>query len=77
MKEKRVCWNSWIAPHNPEGFMLIRGDLVTKVGLAWEIYQAVKNTPDYPNGAPKYKKLLERRIKNVEKYILIEVRLIV
>jgi hypothetical protein len=70
--KKRVCWNSWIAPHNLEGFMVIHGDLVTKQGkveTAKRIYQAVKNTPDYKAWAPKYKKLLESRINNVKKNV--------
>tara|TARA_Y100001970_G_C14229951_1_gene857963 strand:+ start:92 stop:1150 length:1059 start_codon:yes stop_codon:yes gene_type:complete len=70
--KKRVCWNSWIAPHNLEGFMVIHGDLVTKQGkvdIAKKIYQAVKNTPDYNSWHPKYKKLVEHRIKNVKKNV--------
>jgi len=27
---KRVCWNSWIAPHNFEGFFLNFGDMLVK-----------------------------------------------
>jgi hypothetical protein len=29
---KRVCWNSWIAPHNFEGFFLNMGDMLVKAG---------------------------------------------
>jgi hypothetical protein len=29
---KRVCWNSWIAPHNFEGFFLNLGDMLVKAG---------------------------------------------
>ena len=29
---KRVCWNSWIAPHNFEGFFLNMGDMLVKSG---------------------------------------------
>ena len=27
---KRVCWNSWIAPHNWEGFFLNFGDMLAR-----------------------------------------------
>jgi len=30
--KKRVCWNSWIAPHNFEGFFLNMGDMLVKSG---------------------------------------------
>ena len=52
--------------------MVIHGDLVTKQGkvkIAKKIYQAVKNTPDYKLWHPKYKKLVEHRIKNVKKNV--------
>jgi hypothetical protein len=29
---KRACWNSWIAPHNLEGFFLNMGDMLVKQG---------------------------------------------
>ena len=29
---KRACWNSWIAPHNIEGFFLNVGDMLVKAG---------------------------------------------
>ena len=29
---KRACWNSWIAPHNFEGFFLNLGDMLVKAG---------------------------------------------
>src|SRR5260370_22130231 len=29
---RRVCWNSWIAPHNFEGFFLNFGDMLVKAG---------------------------------------------
>src|SRR5690349_19735 len=31
---KRACWNSWIAPHNFEGFFLNLGDMLVKQGDA-------------------------------------------
>jgi hypothetical protein len=29
---RRACWNSWIAPHNFEGFLLNMGDMLVKSG---------------------------------------------
>lgn len=29
---KRACWNSWIAPHNLEGFFLNMRDMLVKAG---------------------------------------------
>jgi hypothetical protein len=30
--KKRACWNSWIAPHNFEGFFVNMGDMLVKAG---------------------------------------------
>ena len=30
LHKKRACWNSWIAPHNVEGFYLNMGDMLVK-----------------------------------------------
>ena len=68
--KKRVCWNSWIAPHNLEGFMLIHGDLVTKEGkvdLARRIYKAVKKTPDYPKWPQSLKTFWRTELKMLKK----------
>ena len=37
---KRVCWNSWIAPHNFEGFFLNMGDMLVKAG-DWQAAQKI------------------------------------
>src|SRR5262249_21127914 len=45
---KRVCWNSWIAPHNFEGFFLNFGDMLVKAGeldRAVSMYANAKLTP--------------------------------
>jgi hypothetical protein len=50
--KKRACWNSWIAPHNFEGFFLNMGDMLVKVGdwrTAQKIYANAKLSPDYAN----------------------------
>jgi len=47
---KRVCWNSWIAPHNLEGFFLNLGDMLVKAGepeRAVTMYSNATLTPDY------------------------------
>ncbi len=41
----RTCWNSWIAPHNWEGFCLNWGDMLAKNGEVEEaqrIYNLAK-----------------------------------
>ncbi len=60
---KRVCWNSWIAPHNFEGFFLNMGDMLVKSGdwqTAQTIYANARLSPDY--GQWKFKAVLEERI---------------
>lgn len=62
-KIARACWNSWIAPHNWEGFCLNFGDMLTKNGdvkEAQKIYALAKlsdNFEDWP-----FKTVLEQRI---------------
>ncbi|TMH27072.1 MAG: hypothetical protein E6H58_20150 [Betaproteobacteria bacterium] len=65
--KKRVCWNSWIAPHNFEGFFLNLGDMLVKSGdwqLAQKIYANAKLTPEYASW--KFAPLLEARIQNAQ-----------
>jgi hypothetical protein len=62
---KRVCWNSWIAPHNFEGFFLNFGDMLVKAGdpeTAVKIYRNAQHSPEYPTWA--YREVLEDRIRN-------------
>ena len=62
---KRVCWNSWIAPHNFEGFFLNFGDMLVKAGdpaTAVKMYGNARLTPDYATWP--YKQVLEERIVN-------------
>lgn len=62
----RACWNSWIAPHNWEGYCLNWGDMLTKNGEmeeAKKIYALAKESDTY-NEWP-YKEILEKRIVNV------------
>lgn len=64
---KRACWNSWIAPHNVEGFFLNMGDMLVKNGdpeTAVKIYLNVKKSKQYKDW--KFTQILESRIKNAE-----------
>lgn len=66
----RACWNSWIAPHNWEGFCFNFGDMLTKQGdvkEALKIYHLAKlsdNFEDWP-----FKHLLEQRISEVNQNV--------
>jgi tetratricopeptide (TPR) repeat protein len=65
--KKRVCWNSWIAPHNFEGFFLNMGDMLVKSGdwqTAQKIYANAKLSREYASW--KYQSVLEERIKQAQ-----------
>ena len=60
---KRVCWNSWIAPHNFEGFFLNMGDMLVKSGdwqTAQKIYSNARLSRTYTVWT--YQPVLEDRI---------------
>jgi hypothetical protein len=64
---KRVCWNSWTAPHNLEGFFLNMGDMLVKSGdwrTGQKIYANAKLVPQYPSW--KYQGVLDDRIRHAE-----------
>jgi hypothetical protein len=71
---KRACWNSWIAPHNFEGFFLNfegfflnMGDMLVKAGdwqTARKIYANAKLSHDYP--AWKFSSILDDRIEHAQ-----------
>jgi hypothetical protein len=66
-KIKRACWNTWIAPHNFEGYLLNFGDMLVKKGMlteALKIYSAIKLSPSY-NDWP-YSSVLDDRINNIK-----------
>lgn len=68
VKIKRVCWNSWIAPHNLEGFFMNFGDMLVKEGSADEarvMYKAAKLSPSYKEWP--YKAALEKRLRDMDK----------
>jgi hypothetical protein len=67
---KRVCWNSWIAPHNFEGFFLNMGDMLVKSGdwqTAQKIYATAKLSREYSSW--KFQDVLEDRIKQAQSNI--------
>ncbi len=67
---KRACWNSWIAPHNFEGFFLNLGDMLVKAGqpeTAVKIYGNAQLTPDYATWP--YRDVLEDRIVNAARNV--------
>lgn len=64
---KRACWNSWIAPHNFEGFFLNMGDMLVKQNrpaTAKRIYELAKLSRTY--GEWPYRELLESRIAQAD-----------
>jgi hypothetical protein len=64
---KRACWNSWIAPHNFEGFFLNMGDMLVKSGdwqVARKIYATAKFSPTYEQWS--FRDVLEARISGAE-----------
>jgi hypothetical protein len=64
---KRACWNSWIAPHNFEGFFLNMGDMLVKSGdwqTAQKIYANARLSRDY--GTWKFADVLEARIAQAQ-----------
>jgi hypothetical protein len=67
---KRACWNSWIAPHNFEGFFLNMGDMIVKQGdpaLARRAYANAKLSKTYE--AWPFKSVLEERIAQAEENV--------
>jgi len=67
---RRVCWNSWIAPHNFEGFFLNFGDMLVKAGqpdLAVPMYRNAQHAREY--AAWPYKAVLEARIRDAAKNV--------
>ena len=71
LKRKRACWNSWITPHNVEGFFLNMGDMLVKSGdykTGIKIYQMIKEVPEY-NDWP-FHNILESRISNAKQNVM-------
>jgi hypothetical protein len=69
---KRVCWNSWMAPHNFEGFCLNMGDMIVARGdptTAKVVYANAKLSKTY--GAWPYRRVLEERIAQADENVAI------
>jgi len=65
--QKRACWNSWIAPHNFEGFFLNMGDMLVKAGdwqTAQKIYANARLSKTYSTW--KYQSVLDERIERAQ-----------
>jgi hypothetical protein len=64
---KRACWNSWIAPHNLEGFFLAMGDMLVKAGqvsAARTAYADARLSATYAQWP--YRDVLETRISTAQ-----------
>ena len=64
---KRVCWNSWIAPHNWEGFFLNFGDMLARARdrpNARAMYEAARLSETYSQWP--WREVLERRLAHLD-----------
>jgi len=64
---KRACWNTWIAPHNLEGFLLHFGDMLAKAGdlpNAKTMYEATRLSKTYDQWP--YRGVVERRLARLD-----------
>jgi uncharacterized membrane protein len=67
---KGACWNSWIAPHNFEGFFLNMGDMIVKQGdpaTARRVYANAKLSKTYQ--AWPFKQVLEDRAAQADQNV--------
>ena len=65
-----MCWNSWIAPHNFEGFFLNFGDMLVKAGepqRAAVMYGNARLAAEFSTWP--YKGLLDDRIANATRNV--------
>lgn len=68
---RRACWDTWMAPHNYEGFCMYTGDLLVKSGdwqtaiIMYNNAKLVKNYSSWP-----YRDMLEKRIKNASENVI-------
>lgn len=68
--QDRVFHNSWIAPHNVEGFFMAYGDMLVKSGNwkeAISVYKLSQFVQQYSDW--EYKDVLEKRITNAERNV--------
>jgi hypothetical protein len=69
-KVLRACGNTWIAPHNLEGFFLNFGDMLVKNGQ-WEKAQKIYAVAKIPGSYSRwiYKDTLKSRIRNAKENV--------
>jgi hypothetical protein len=70
VKDRHACLNTWVAPHNVEGFFLNMGDMLVKAGdwqTAQVIYANARLSRDY--AAWKFVAVLEDRIRNARQNV--------
>jgi hypothetical protein len=69
---KRACWNTWIAPHNFEGFFLNMGDMQVKSG-DWQtgrkLYENAKLSSTYAQW--NFREVLEQRIRDAQQNVAV------
>lgn len=68
--KQSTCWNTWIAPHNLEGFMMILGDMLVEendLDTALMVYKNATYIEEYERW--DYKEHLEDRIRQIEQTI--------
>jgi len=68
--KKRACWNSWIAPHNFEGFFLNMGDMIVKQGdpaTARRVYADARLSKTYQ--AWPFRNVLDDRIAQADENV--------
>ncbi|MDE2430876.1 MAG: hypothetical protein KGM99_19320, partial [Burkholderiales bacterium] len=71
-KTQHACGNSWITPHNMEGFFLNMGDMLVKAGdwqTAKNVYREAQAQPTYAKWP--YASILEKRIEQAEQNVAI------
>jgi len=71
-KVKRACADTWIAPHNLEGYFLNMGDMLVKSGQwvkAIDVYALAKIAPAYSQWP--FKDTLEARILNARENVAV------
>lgn len=64
---RRACINSWIAPYNLEGYLLVFADALVKSGdwqLGVKIYRQIEKTPDFASWP--FAQLIPARISDAE-----------
>jgi tetratricopeptide (TPR) repeat protein len=69
--KKAICFNTWKAPFNFEGSMVVFGDLLVKQGhvaVAKQVYAAARLSPRYAEWP--YREVLERRVANAEANVI-------